>query len=167
MARVIRQLAAADLEVVRDLRRELHVHHAALPLLPGYRVRPFAASWEQWRDGVAAMLEQGRGVVLVHSTEATTPPDGLAYLYVIDPATLVRPIVEPTGPHVELATLVVADTARGAGIGGALADVGEAWAREQGAVALHVAVRASNVDARRLYLRRGALPAFDSLVQPL
>ena len=134
---------------------------------PGYRLRPFERAWQEWRENVIDLLAVERAVVFVHRSDGTGAPDGMAYLHELDPASLVRPILEPTGPHVELSTLVVADTARGGGIGGALADAGDAWARGRGAVALHVRVRASNVDARRLYLRRGAEPAFDGLVQPL
>lgn len=164
---MIGTLTADDLEVVKDLRRDLHAHHATLPTPPGYRVRPFEPAWAAWCEGVAEALRARHGVVFVHRTEDQQVPDGMAYLHLLDPAALTRPILEPTGPHAELSTLVVADTARGGGIGGALADAGEAWARGHGAVALHVAVRASNVDARRLYLRRGAEPTFDGLVQPL
>lgn len=164
---MIRTLGPAELDLARDLREALHDHHAALPLLPGYRLRRFDDAWAQWRDDAARVLADDRGVLFVHSPADDPTPDGLAYLYVLDPAAVTRPIVEPTGPHVELSTLVVADHARGRGIGAELADAGNAWARERGAVALHIRVRASNVDARRLYLRRGALPAFEGLVQPL
>ena len=164
---MIRTLAPADLDLVRDLREALHVHHAGLPAVPGYQVRAFEPAWQQWRAGAAAVLADGRGVVFVHTADGAPAPDGLAYLYVLDPASLVRPFVEPTGTHVELSTLVVADAARGHGIGGALADAGQVWAHQRGAVALHIRVRASNVDARRLYVRRGATPAFEDLVQPL
>ena len=166
---MIRTLEPTELELARDLREALHRHHAALPLLPGYRLRSFDDAWAEWRDEVAQVLTDDRGVVFAHSPDDddAAPPDGLAYLHLLDHAALVRPIVEPTGPHAELSTLVVADHARGGGIGAALADVGNAWARERGAVALHIRVRASNVDARRLYVRRGAVPAFEGLVQPL
>ncbi|MHA3703743.1 N-acetyltransferase family protein [Jatrophihabitans sp. YIM 134969] len=162
---MIRTLHPDDLDLVRDLRRALHDHHAALPPVPGYRVREFAVAWEGWHAGARRVLTEGRGVVFVHDDGGA--PDGMAYLYELDPADLVRPIVEPTGPHIELSTLVGAAHARGRGIGSALQGAGEEWARERGAVALHIRVRASNTDATRLYERRGAHPAFGSLVQPL
>ena len=40
-------------------------------------------------------------------------------------------------------------------------------ARERGAVALQIRVRASNLDALRLYERRGAGRGFDTLVQAI
>ena len=164
---MIRPLGVDDLDLAHDLRRALHDHHAGLPDVPGYRQRPFEQAWAEWRAGVAAVLAADRGAVFVHVADDSSPPDGLVYLHVLESASLVRPMVEPTGPHVELSTLVVAESARGTGVGSALSDAGNAWARERGAVALQIRVRASNVDALRLYERRGAVRGFDTLVQPL
>lgn len=91
----------------------------------------------------------------------------MAYVRMLDPATVGRPFLVATGPHAELATLVVAESARSTGVGGRLADAANVWARERGAVAIHIGVRATNVDARRLYVRRGAVPVFETLVEPL
>lgn len=164
---MIRTLGPDDLDLARDLRRALHDHHATLPDVPRYRQRPFRQAWTEWRAEVAQVLAADQGVVFVHVRDALPEPDGLVYLHLLDHASLVRPMVEPTGPHVELSTLVVAAAARSGGVGSALADAGQAWARERGAVALQIRVRASNVDALRLYERRGASRGFDTLVQPL
>ena len=164
---MIHELAPDDLDRAYALRKALHDHHATLPDVPGYRVRPFEQAWAQWRAGVGAVVRDGHGVVFVHVPADTEEPDGLVYLHDLDPASLVRPMVEPTGPHVELSTLVVAESARNSGVGGRLSDRGAQWARERGAVALQIRVRASNVDALRLYARRGASRGFDTLVQAL
>lgn len=164
---MIRALDATELDTVRDLREALHVHHDALPTPPGFRARPFEESWSAWRDAVGDAVAEGTGTVLVHTPPVGGVPDGMAYLRMLPPDRTGRPFLAPTGPHAELATLVVSAASRGEGVGSALTDACTVWAREHGAVAMHIGVRSTNLDARRLYLRRGAEAVFETLVQPL
>lgn len=62
-------------------------------------------------------------------------------------------IAEP--PFVELAALVVADGARGGGVGRALLAAVEAWARQHGFALLYVRSNVIRERAHRFYLREG------------
>lgn len=150
----IRELSADRLDEVRELRLTLHAHHGALPGPPGYALRDADDAWQDWRATVAEGLAAGTGAVLVHQADDGTL-DGLAHVVVLP--TESRPILEPTGPHGELKVLVVADGARGRGIGEALNAEAARWLRARGVIAMHTAVRSSNEDARRFYARTGAV----------
>ncbi|KJZ68456.1 hypothetical protein HIM_12151 [Hirsutella minnesotensis 3608] len=54
--------------------------------------------------------------------------------------------------------LAVRDTARRIGVGGFLVEEAKAWAVKQGCCRLFTATQMSNIDALRLYVRRGAVP---------
>lgn len=58
-------------------------------------------------------------------------------------------------PFVELAALVVADTARGQGVGAALLRVAEAWALQQGFSSIWVRSNVIRQRAHRFYRREG------------
>jgi GNAT superfamily N-acetyltransferase len=58
-------------------------------------------------------------------------------------------------PFAELAGLVVADGARGAGVGAALLSAAEQWAREHGFVHFRVRSNVVRERAHRFYLREG------------
>ena len=60
-----------------------------------------------------------------------------------------------TEPFVELAALVVAETARGHGVGATLLDAIEAWARGRGFASLRVRSNVVRERAHRFYLREG------------
>lgn len=150
----IRELPVDRLDEVRELRLALHGHHGALPGPPGYALRAADDAWRDWRATAAESLTTDTGAVLVHEADDGTP-DGLAYVVVLPDAA--RPILEPTGPHGELKVLVVADGARGRGIGEALNAEAARWLRARGVIAMHTAVRSTNEDARRFYARTGAV----------
>jgi ribosomal protein S18 acetylase RimI-like enzyme len=57
----------------------------------------------------------------------------------------------------EILGLVVAESARGAGIGGELLRAAEAWARERGAATMRVRSRSDRERAHRFYRRAGYL----------
>lgn len=150
----IRELPVERLDEVRELRLALHGHHGALPGPPGYAMRDPEDAWQDWRATAAESLTAGTGAVLVHEASDGTLA-GLAYVVVLPESS--RPILEPTGPHGELKVLVVADGARGQGIGEALNAEAARWLRARGVIAMHTAVRSSNEPARRFYARTGAV----------
>jgi GNAT superfamily N-acetyltransferase len=67
----------------------------------------------------------------------------------------------------EIETVAVLAEARGGGVGTALMDVVEAWARERGFGHLSVSVRTANEGARRLYERRGFLSLYETMYSTL
>jgi ribosomal protein S18 acetylase RimI-like enzyme len=67
----------------------------------------------------------------------------------------------------EIETVVVLPEARGAGIGTALMDAVEKWARERRIEHLSVAVRTANEGARRLYERRGFRSLYETMYSTL
>lgn len=81
--------------------------------------------------------------------------------------------VPPDGPddvpsdHAYLSDLAVLAPHRGAGIGRALVERVEAFARERGATTLRVGVRAHNAAARRLYRAAGFAESRIDLAKPL
>ena len=58
-------------------------------------------------------------------------------------------------PHAHLSVLAVAADAEGQGVGSALLDRSEAWARERGSDRLTLSALVTNARARALYERRG------------
>ena len=150
----IRELTADRLDEVRELRDTLRTHHGALPGPPGYALRDAEGAWRDWRATAAEGLADGTAAVLVSEADDGTF-DGLAHVVVLPNAS--RPILEPTGPHGELKVLVVAERARGRGIGEALNAEAARWLRARGVIAMHTAVRSTNEDARRFYARTGAV----------
>jgi len=58
-------------------------------------------------------------------------------------------------PFVELASLVVSEAARGAGVGAALLTAVETWAREHGVASVRVHSNVIRERAHRFYLRQG------------
>jgi ribosomal protein S18 acetylase RimI-like enzyme len=67
----------------------------------------------------------------------------------------------------EVETVAVLPEARGAGIGTALMDAVDDWARERGIEHLTLAVRTNNDGARRLYERRGFIPVYEAMYATL
>lgn len=160
----IRELPVERLDDVRGLRDALRSHHAQLPTPPGFVPRDEESSWQDWRAGAAEGLEDGTAAILVSEADDGTF-DGFAHVVELPPAA--RAVLEPTGPHGELRVLVVAESARGRGVGAALTDAASDWLRARGVVAMQILVRASNDDARRFYARRGAVDFYVATVTDL
>ena len=74
---------------------------------------------------------------------------------------------ERDGPHCRLLALVVADGARGRGIGGRLVEAVETWARGQGARTILVTSALHRGEAHRFYEARGYARTGYRFVKPL
>ena len=70
-------------------------------------------------------------------------------------------------PHAHLSVLAVEKWAEGRGVGSALLDASERWAREQGSDRLTLSALVTNNRARALYERRRYLPEYVRYVLPL
>jgi GNAT superfamily N-acetyltransferase len=70
-------------------------------------------------------------------------------------------------PHSHLSVLAVAADAEGKGVGSALLDRSEAWARERGSDRLTLSALVTNSRARALYERRGFSGEYIRYVLPL
>lgn len=162
---MIIELTPGRLGEVRELRLALRDHHAALPEPPGFAVRDAEAMWTDWRKAALMAVTFGDAAVFVSGEDEFGPWDGFAYVELLPPGP--RPMLEPTGRHGELKVLVVADDARGQGIGAALTDAAAAWLAGKGAVAMQVSVRATNEGALRFYRDRGAVEGFVTLLEPI
>ncbi len=87
-------------------------------------------------------------------------PAGCAYL-----VTLVDYFTER--PHAHLSVLAVTAEAEGKGVGSALLDRSEAWARERGSDRLTLSALVTNARARGLYEKRGFSGEYIRYVLPL
>jgi GNAT superfamily N-acetyltransferase len=70
-------------------------------------------------------------------------------------------------PHAHLSVLAVTAEAEGKGVGSALLDRSEAWARERGSDRLTLSALVTNARARGLYERRGFAGEYIRYVLPL
>jgi GNAT superfamily N-acetyltransferase len=70
-------------------------------------------------------------------------------------------------PHAHLSVLAVAADAEGKGVGSALLDCSEAWARKRGSDRLTLSALVTNARARGLYERRGFSGEYIRYVLPL
>jgi len=70
-------------------------------------------------------------------------------------------------PHAHLSVLAVSAEAEGKGVGSALLDRSEAWARERGSDRLTLSALVTNSRARALYERRGFSGEYIRYVLPL
>jgi len=70
-------------------------------------------------------------------------------------------------PHAHLSVLAVSEAAEGKGVGSALLDRSEAWAKERGSDRLTLSALVTNERARGLYERRGFSGEYIRYVLPL
>ena len=147
------------LDEVGPLFKAMHRHHRAL----GEQVLPFRSAeeaWERRRPHYVALLESGRGHLLI------AEEDGRAIGYAMvsmgrGQATLA------TGERVaELETLSVAEGERGRGVGRALMDAAYAVIDELGATEVMLYVLDGNDDAVRFYERFGLRPYLHVMLGP-
>lgn len=89
--------------------------------------------------------------------------DDVAGLVVVFARVPYEELDEPPGEYAIVAELVVRIPFRSRGVGAALLQAGEQYARETGASELRIGVLSGNVDARRLYLREGFAPHLETL----
>jgi ribosomal protein S18 acetylase RimI-like enzyme len=137
------QIGAADqshLDDIVALQLELGEHHRELePENPRYLIPE-----EDWRAQIEAALTEGRSRFFV----ATLNGKVCGFVRV----TMVE---KPWGSSCEMDTLVVADRARGHGIGSLLVDAAEQEARSVGARAMRANVLVSNLRGREFYETSG------------
>jgi ribosomal protein S18 acetylase RimI-like enzyme len=155
MERVRITMAGAErVDALEPLWKSLSAHHGALTPaeLP---VRPPAEAWPARRERYREALDEGALLFLAEDAER---PVGYAFA---------RQRAAPESLAVErlleVETVAVLPEARGGGIGTALMEAVEDWAREHGIEHLSVSVRTANEGATRLYERRG----FRSLYQTM
>ena len=100
-------------------------------------------------DTLSERLERVRGEGVGEVFVATVDGRVLGWTHVVPRLHLEE------APFAELAGLVVADGARGAGVGAALLSAAEQWAREHGFVHFRVRSNVVRERAHRFYLREG------------
>jgi GNAT superfamily N-acetyltransferase len=149
---------AERLDAVAPLWMSLSAYHAEMTPadLP---VRPPAEGWRERRDRYRAALDDGAMLFV-----ADGPGGTLGYAFALPrpaPATLSIDRI------LEVETIAVVAEARGAGIGTALMDAIESWARGQGIDHLSISVRTANDGARRLYERRGFRSLYETMYSTL
>lgn len=145
---------ATRLGEVESIWKSLSDHHAELTPaeLP---VRPSAEGWPLRReryerslaDGAALLIAlRGGGAIGYALAHPTTAPANLAIDRIL-----------------EVETVAVLPSVRGAGVGGALMDAVREWAAEIGVEHLQLAVRTANEGALRFYERQGFAPLYVTL----
>jgi GNAT superfamily N-acetyltransferase len=109
-------------------------------------------SADHWRD-VQHRCVEGHGIFLI--AEGDAKPVGWAFAH-DTPGHLF--VVEPQRRHGSIAELFVVPQARGKGLGRALIEGCEAWARKRGHALLTLGVLAQNAHAIRAYEGMGFAP---------
>ena len=150
------------LEELEPLFKAMHEHHrAGRPRAS--EVSPFRSADEAWarrREHYRALLESGRGHLLIAEEDARA----IGYAVVSENG---AQITLATADRVaELETLSVLPVRRGEGIGGALMDAALALIRELGIEELMLYVMDGNAEALRFYERRGLRPYLTVLLGP-
>jgi ribosomal protein S18 acetylase RimI-like enzyme len=146
------------LDAVEPLWLGLSAHHGDLTPaeLP---TRAPEEGWPRRRERYREALEDGAVLFLAEDEAGTV---GYAF---------VRPRPAPESLAIarllEVETVAVRPDARGGGIGTALMEAVEAWARERGFEHLSVSVRTANAGARRLYERRGFRSLYETMYSTL
>jgi ribosomal protein S18 acetylase RimI-like enzyme len=147
MSSVVRA-GAERIAELEPLWRTLYDHHAEVgrPVAP---VRDFADSWRRRRAQYAVWLAGDDAVLLVAERDGRAI--GYAMVTVGD-----GPATWDLGDRaLEIETLTVLPDERGAGVGRALMDEAQRFARERGAEVMAVGLVHTNDGARRFYEREG------------
>ncbi len=149
-------LAGPDrVDELRPLWLQLHHHHASVS-----RVQPFVddeTSWSARRASYVQTLEEG-GFALVAEDDGVLT--GYAMVRIHEGPDDSWALEDRYG---EVWTVVVAEHARGRGLGTALLDAVDAELADRGIHDLMIGVMEGNDDARRLYERRGLVPGWRQL----
>jgi len=122
--------------------------------------RALAAWFERLQDDRPAAAQSAKADEALFVAEFDGRPAGCAYL-----VTLIDYFNER--PHAHLSVLAVTAEAEGKGVGSALLDHSEAWARERGSDRLTLSALVTNIRARALYERRGFSGEYIRYVLPL
>jgi GNAT superfamily N-acetyltransferase len=150
----IRNATPADREFVIGLADRLVDGFAA----PSHRTRPELIEGD--RRALAGWFDKSPAGEAMLIAELDGTPAGCAYL-----VTLVDYFNER--PHAHLSVLAVEKSAEGKGVGSALLDACEQWARSRGSDRLTLSALVTNARARALYERRGFNGEYIRYVLPL
>lgn len=152
---LVSTVLADEIDVLQGLWLELHRHHRRI----GDGLGPFVNDGDSWgvvRSMLAGAASGGR---LLRTGTAAAPSGFLACKVSRD-----DPMWSDTwqvGPDVaEIAIVVVAEDARGGGLGSALLDAAERSLAAEAVTDLMIGAIEPNTDAVRLYRRRGFQPAW-------
>ncbi len=126
--------------------------------VPAFRSKDELAEGD--RRALAEWFREPKPEEALFVAELDGQPAGCAYL-----VTLVDYFNER--PHAHLSVLAVTAAAEGQGVGSALLDCSEAWARERGSDRLTLSALVTNSRARGLYERRGFAGEYIRYVLPL
>jgi GNAT superfamily N-acetyltransferase len=161
---VIRTATAADRDFVlgmadRLVSFDVPAFRSKDELAEGDR-RALAAWFDRLQDDIAAEARSAEADEALFVAVVDGRPAGCAYL-----VTLVDYFNER--PHAHLSVLAVTAEAEGRGVGSALLDRSQAWARERGSDRLTLSALVTNARARALYERRGFAGEYIRYVLPL
>lgn len=126
--------------------------------VPSFRTKDELADGD--RRALAEWFREPKPGEALFVAELDGRPAGCAYL-----VTLVDYFNER--PHAHLSVLAVSAEAEGKGVGSALLDRSEAWARERGSDRLTLSALVTNSRARGIYERRGFSGEYIRYVLPL
>jgi GNAT superfamily N-acetyltransferase len=122
--------------------------------------RALAAWFDRLQDDSLAAARSAEADEALFVAEVDGRPAGCAYL-----VTLVDYFNQR--PHAHLSVLAVTAEAEGKGVGSALLDRSQDWARERGSDRLTLSALVTNARARALYERRGFAGEYIRYVLPL
>lgn len=146
----IRPGTPQDIPTLRPLWMEMVEHHRSV-VVPADIVRPAPVAWEIRRVEYEGWMADGSGFFLVADDGE---PAGYVFCRVLG-STATFDLGDVRG---ELESLVVADRARGRGIGTALIDAARVALKERACTRWVVAVAAANPGAIAVYERAGFRP---------
>jgi GNAT superfamily N-acetyltransferase len=159
MGRIVETVGVEGIDRVEPLWRAMVDHHREV-VGREIPVRPTDATWPLRRAQYDEWLSSGDGVLLLAVTSAGAEPDGYACVRTT-PSAPTFDFGERVG---ELESLVVAEHARGAGLGSLLIGAAREWLRERDVTYWSVGVVEANAGAVRLYEREGFGPFWRALI---
>ena len=162
----VRAATPADRQFVVELADRLvdgfdaPAHRSKPELIEGDR-RALIGWFDSWTaEGSLAEARSAKADETILIAELDGKPAGCAYL-----VTLVDYFNER--PHAHLSVLAVDKPSEGKGVGSALLDACEQWARSRGSDRLTLSALVTNARARRLYEKRGFNGEYVRYVLPL
>ena len=149
----------SDLDDLEDLWLEMLSHHRGV-IGRHFPIRPAATSWDIARAMYRDWLTSDRGILRIARLPGSSEPVGYGLCKLVDPG----PTFE-LGPFIgDVDSLVVTDTARGSGIGGALLQSIREELVAHGISYWSIGVIEGNTAAESLYRRVGFRPWNHSLL---
>lgn len=156
-------LPAERLDELRPIWRTLYEHHLSLTPHLRERARGVEEAWQARRRVEGEWLDSEPDTFVLAALRAD---DLVGYAFVrVRPAEQFTTSWRVSTPLAELSILAVLPGERGVGVGSALLDAVEQRLLELGVEDMTISVVTTNVDALRLYERRGAVPFVVELVQ--